>query len=430
MTFALKPAVWRRSALSLALALSFPLHAQAQSAANVPSNAELYKTIKELRTEIETLRAELDSTAGSAKGKDTASVESLKQRVNAQQAQIDALAQVAEAAPSKISGVHFGGYGEMHYNNLSADDQSNDVEEIDFHRFVLFTGYDFSDRIRFASELEVEHSIAADGAAGEVEIEQAYLEFDINSKLTARGGLMLIPAGIINETHEPPTFYGVERNDVESIIIPSTWWAGGGSLAVRFAPGLQLDLMLHEGLKIPTTGGDAFRVRSGRQKTSEAEASNLAGTTRLRYTGIPGLELAGSLQYQSDASQVSGDGLSSGLLYTAHGVWSHGPFALRALYGGWQFSGAAVKAADADKQTGWYLEPSYRVLPQLGVYGRYEDVEAARLQDRFSQFEGGLNYYPHPKIVLKADYRVREHDLASESGRDFDGLDLGLGYIF
>ena len=364
-------------------------------AAEAPSNADLAKTIDELRAQIETL------------------------------------AQLSEQSSSAASKIHWGGYGEMHYNNLSADDASNDVQEIDFHRFVLFAGYDFSDKIRFVSELEVEHVIAADGEGGEVELEQAYIEFDVNDRLTARGGLMLIPTGITNETHEPPTFYGVERNDVEAIIVPSTWWAGGASATFKLADGLQWDVMVHEGLAVPTTGGSAFRIRSGRQKTSNAKASDLAYTTRLRYAGIAGLQLAASVQYQSDISQVAGDGLDEGLMYVANAQWSNGSFALRALYAGWELSGTAVEAADADSQTGWYLEPSFRPCGgPIGFYARYEDIDAARAQDQFSQWEAGINYYPHPQVVLKADFRQREHELSAEAGRDFDGFDLGIGYQF
>ena len=43
--------------------------------------------------------------------------------------------------------VHLGGYGELHYNNLSTDDE--DKRQIDLHRLVLFVGYDYSDSIRF-----------------------------------------------------------------------------------------------------------------------------------------------------------------------------------------------------------------------------------------------------------------------------------------
>lgn len=420
------------SRFAIGLALAFPLCVQAgtASAPAAPGNAELYQIIQSLQAQVQALKAQLDARDAAAAPAAGTGVEALTRKLETQQAQIEALADVAEAAPAKTSSVHFGGYGEMYYKNLSADDPSFDVEELDFARFVLFTGFDFSKRIRFASELEVEHVVAADGAGGEVELEQAYLQFDLNDRYTASAGLMLLPVGIINETHEPTTFYGVVRNDVESIVIPTTWWAGGVGLSARFSPGLQWDVMVHEGLKIPTLGGNAFAVRAGRQKTSNADASDLAYTTRLRYTGIPGLELAGSLQYQTDASQTEDDGVDSALFYTAHAVWSRGAFGLRALYGGWSLSGDAIEAADADRQNGWYVEPSYRLLPDVGLYARYEDVEGARLQDRFTQWEGGLNYYPHPQVVLKADYRARDFDLSSESGRQFDGFDLGLGYQF
>lgn len=376
----------------------------------------------------------LAATAASASAQDPSAAE-LAQTIEQLQAQVAALAEAQEqsgqSAPSKL---HWGGYGEMHYNNLDADDASYDKKEVDFHRFVLFAGYDFSDKLRFISEIEIEHTLVGDGAPGEVELEQAYLEMDLNPRTTLRGGIMLIPAGIINETHEPPTFYGVERNDVEKIIVPATWWAGGIAASIKLADGLQLDVMAHEGLKVPTTGGNAFRIRSGRQKTAKADASDLAYTTRLRYNGIAGLELGLALQYQSDISQIAGDGLDEGAMYVGHVAYNKGDFALRALYGGWKLGGLQVETAGANKPRGWYIEPSYKLSEQIGIYSRYEDLDAGgdttRTQDRFSQWEVGINYYPHPNVVLKADFRQRDHDLAGDAGRDFDGFDLGLGYHF
>ena len=114
-----------------------------------------------------------------------------------------------------------GGYGELHYNNIE------DTESIDFHRFVLFFGHEFTESIRFFSEFELEHALSGDGKPGEVELEQAYIEMDLTESTTLKTGLFLVPVGIINETHEPPTFYGVERNPVEKNIIPATWWEAG-----------------------------------------------------------------------------------------------------------------------------------------------------------------------------------------------------------
>lgn len=330
-----------------------------------------------------------------------------------------------------------GGYGELHYSRLDADDSARDLTEVDFHRFVMMFGHEFSERVRFFSEFEIEHSLVKDtddgSNGGEVEIEQAFIEFDLNENHYARAGLFLLPVGILNETHEPPTFYGVERNDVENIIIPSTWWEAGVGTGGRYDNGLSWDFALHSGLAMPTSGSSAFRIRSGRQKVAHASANDLAYTLRVKYTGIPGVELSGSFQHQQDPSQLGNDGLDEGNLLSIHGIWQHGPLTLRALWAQWRFEGLAVAAADVDKQTGWYVEPSvkFRVAEhEWGIYTRYEDLDGARTRDRFEQWELGLNYWPSDNVVLKVDYRNREHAESIDGGRDFKAFDLGLGYHF
>jgi hypothetical protein len=330
-----------------------------------------------------------------------------------------------ESEPSRTT---IGGYGELHYNNFDSDSGMED--QIDFHRFVLYFGHEFNDRIRFFSEVELEHSLAGDGKPGEVELEQAYIDFVLNDNTTAMGGLFLLPLGILNEIHEPNTFYGVERNDVENIIIPTTWWEAGAALRGQMDNGLSWWAGIHSGLAMPTSGSSAYRVRSGRQKVAEALASDPAYTLRLKYTGIPGLELSASYHYQSDPSQVADDGLDSGQLFTAHAIWQAGPFGLRGLWGAWDFDGDGVEAAGADDQEGWYIEPSYLLTEQWGIFTRYSDLEGARERDQFSQWEFGVNYWPHPGVVLKMSYRDREHDLPAQTGRDFTAIDLGIGYAF
>jgi hypothetical protein len=409
--------------------------AAAAHAAEAPPSAErMWALIQEQQVLIDGLSARLaEAERSNARTAQHARV--AEQRLDATAEYVEQY--VVERGPSKPSATTFGGYGELHYNNLDADDSSLDVKEADFHRFVGFIGHDFSDSVRLFAEVELEHSVIKDtddgSSDGEVELEQAYLEIDLNDNYYTRSGLFLVPVGILNITHEPDTFFGVERNDVENVIIPGTWWEGGASLGARYSNGLAWDVAVHTGLAVPTTGGNAFRIRSGRQKVSKASAENLAYTAQLRYTGIPGLELAGTFQYQDDMSQVSGDGLDEGQLVSLHAVYSHGPFALRALWAGWDLDGDAVQAAEADEQTGWYIEPSYRfdlARHSFGVYSRYEDVEAARDRDNFSQWEFGLNYWPTEGVVFKFDLRDREHDRAAESGRDFTGFDLGVGYSF
>jgi hypothetical protein len=384
-------------------------------------NAELLARLEMMQQQIDELRQQLQQTQNQGKETD---------------AKVEAVAEVVETSAVQQpleQRTTIGGYGELHYNNLNATDPSRDVDEIDFHRFVMFFGHKFSDKVRFYSELEVEHAYISDSGGdtpGEVEVEQAFVEFDWRPGLHAKAGLFLLPVGILNETHEPPTFYGVERNSVESIIVPSTWWEAGAGMNGSWGSGWNWDVALTSGLAIPTEGSNAFRIRSGRQKVAKALASDGAIIGRLRYLGISGLQAAVTVQYQADPSQLAGDGLDDGTLIEAHIDYQRAGFGLRALYAQWNFSGEAVEAANADKQSGWYIEPSYRLNEWIGFYTRYETVDAARDQDKFDQWELGLNWWPHENVVIKFDYRNRDHDLVSQRGRDFTGFDLGVGYAF
>ena len=178
-------------------------------------------------------------------------LERIEQLENQQQemsaAQETIVEQVENSAASQLAQwaekTSIGGYGEAHWNNTNLND------EIDLHRFVLFFSHQFTDDLRFQSEFEIEHGVAGEGKNGEVEIEQAYIEYDINDRHRVAGGVFLVPVGILNETHEPNTFYGVERNNVEKNIIPSTWWEAGVKFSGDLGGGFGYDLALHSGLE-------------------------------------------------------------------------------------------------------------------------------------------------------------------------------------
>jgi len=111
------------------------------------------------------------------------------------------------------------GYMEVHLNK-----EQDRPTEADLHRFVLMVGHSFSDRLKFWSEVEIEHAFV-EGAeeSGEVAIEQAYVDLMLHRRFNVRAGMVLMPIGIVNERHEPPTFHGVERTFVDTVIVPTTW---------------------------------------------------------------------------------------------------------------------------------------------------------------------------------------------------------------
>lgn len=336
----------------------------------------------------------------------------------------------------------FGGYGEVLYNNGTqrSDDASNSNpnKEIDVQRLVTYVAHQFNDDVRFFSEIEYEHTNT--GGAGEVEVEQAYIEWDYAENHSALAGLFLAPLGILNETHEPDTFYGVERNRIESRIIPTTYRVNGVKFKGELAPGFSYDLAVHEGLQL----ADNFSVRSSRQSGSRANAEELAGTARIKYTGVPGLELGLALQYQSDLTQdgIGNDRLGrtafgvdniSGLLTEVHGIYNVGAFGLRALYAEWDIDNdiELLGGLGRDEQVGWYIEPSVKLTDKLGIFVRYEFVDEQAGDSSIDSEErrtlAGLNYWLTENVVLKAD--VQSESSESANG-DLDGFNLGVGWSF
>ena len=302
-----------------------------------PQMEEMRSLIRAQQEQIQLLQEQLDAT------RDTLLLLSERVEENAATSEeanekAEILADNIESQPTVIEpATKLGGYGELHLNMLEDQVTGTDTNTLDLHRFVLFFGHDFNDRLRFNSELEVEHAVSGGDEPGEVEVEQAYIEYDWANNQSLRAGIFLVPVGILNETHEPPTFYGVERNPVEKNIIPTTWWEGGLSFNGGFADAMRYDFALHSGLF--TDAEDNYAIRAGRQKAAKAKFDSQAYTGRLRWLGVPGLELSASVQYQEDITQNT-DPLAGGAwLYSGHVSWQHKGFGLRALYAHWSLDG-------------------------------------------------------------------------------------------
>ena len=181
------------------------------------------------------------------------------------------------------------GYMDFHLNRPQDQDAI-----LDMHRFVLLVNHSFSDRIRFVGELEVEHAFVEGlEESGELEVEQAYLDFKVNRAFNVRAGILLAPVGIINERHEPPSYYGVERPFVDTFIIPTTWFDGGAGVHGTFGAGWRYEAYLMAPLD-----ATAITAEEGLAETSQkgflSNVRDIAQTARLEYGALPGLTLGTS----------------------------------------------------------------------------------------------------------------------------------------
>ena len=91
------------------------------------------------------------------------SAETVDERLDRIDEELEEIRGSSGESGSKESAVSLHGYGEMHYNNLDGSGGAASKRELDFHRFVLYVGYDYTERIRFVSELELEHSLSGEG---------------------------------------------------------------------------------------------------------------------------------------------------------------------------------------------------------------------------------------------------------------------------
>lgn len=192
----------------------------------------------------------------------------------------------AQNLGTKISeGVSIGGYAQIDYNEPDGAAPG----ELDVHRLVMFLGYKFNEKVSFMSEIEYEH-------VSEVFIEQAYLKYKANENFNVLAGLMLVPMGIINEFHEPTTFYGVERPNVDSYIVPTTWREIGIGVSGNIVDAsLKYQAYVFNGFESYADGAGTLRgtdgLRKGRQKGAESVVNSPNLSTKLDYYGIMGLRV-------------------------------------------------------------------------------------------------------------------------------------------
>jgi hypothetical protein len=350
----------------------------------------------------------------------------------------------ARAAEEAEDRLQFHGYGEFHYNNPQTGtmDQSA-TSEADVHRFVLGWTYDFTSEIRLDAELDYEH------AARELELEYAHLDYDLSPTLSLRMGSVLMPVGPLNEFHEPPLYYSVERPYVQRSIIPTSWNENGIGVVGRAGNGsLGYRAYLVTGLNAADFDG-ADGIREGRTGSSEAKAEDLAGVARLEYATSAGLSVGASGYYGgADQSEPGLGDVKVGMValdarYRRGGVDLRGVFARDFLDGA--DSVATVTGENVgEAMQGFYAEAAYDALRRdakpdarrsLFLFARFERFDtnaemptgltADPAFDR-KVITGGVAFLPIEKISFKADF---EH---WEDGNDatLNRVNLGAAFLF
>jgi hypothetical protein len=338
------------------------------------------------------------------------------------------------------------GYMELHFNNPQDADPI-----LDFHRFVLLFMHSFSPRIRFVGELELEHAVVEGlEEKGELELEQAYVDFLLNRAFNVRAGMVLVPVGLINERHEPPTFHGVERPLVDEVIVPSTWFEPGAGVHGEIGAGLRYRAFVLAPLDSAGFSADEG-LREGRQKGSEAIARKAAGAARVEYHGLPGVHAGASVYYGDSAASFLRFNVPTTVIEAdARHRWRRfehrGQYAHVFVDGAGDLNQARARLEGVDpnvarQMRGFYLESAVQLVPapprEVRLFLRYENADTQYRMptgylpiDAFdrSAWVVGATYYPDPDIAVKLDYIWLKN--RSDVERAPNSFNVGIGWWF
>jgi hypothetical protein len=369
--------------------------------------------------------------------------------IHAQESKPEAGTEASEESTS------VGGYGEVTY--VEPEGPTKGV--VDVARFVVFLEHEFTPQLSFVSELEVEHTKLEGGEGGEVAVEQAYLQYTLSERVGIRAGLVLIPAGIVNEFHEPPSFHGVRRPEFDNNVIPTTWREIGVGIVGRVpeVEGLQYRAYLTSGLHADGFSADEG-IREGRFEGAEAPMTSLALSARVEYLS-GGLRVGGWVYYGGAAA--GNDSIAQGLfgapvtmfgadaqynigdLYL-RGVAARGTIAYASRINAAYHSGPGTTPPIGSVVGGGYVEAAYDVAKllspntqqQLLPFVRWEryntmssvpvGVIADAANDR-QAITAGLTFKPTFNTAFKLDFTMHDDSFDTKLPGE---LAMGVGYNF
>lgn len=367
-------------------------------------------------------------------------------------ARVDKLEQTVAKEGLKLGDTNLFSYGEAAFARPRNDVNSS---EADLVRAVIGFSHRFDPKTRVYGEFEWEHAVTSADDKGETEVEQLFVERQFTDRFGARAGLVLIPLGFLNESHEPTAYYGVFRNAVETAIIPTTWREGGVALYGTFGEGFNWNVGVTTGFDLSkwdpnSDEGRESPLGSIHQELSLARARNLSFYGALNYQGVPGLTVGGGV-FTGKAGQGAENFAAPNArvtLFEGHVRWQPGPFDIQALYARGNITDTenlnltfvGLPTPVPKSFWGGYVQGAWNAWSyrdySLTPFARFERVNTAASYAPMPEGLGiapsptetiwtlGTNFYVSPNIVFKADYQKFKVDTSR------DRFDLGMGYSF
>lgn len=388
----------------------------------LPPPREMWRIIQEMQGQMQDLRG---------------TVHQQQQVIDRQQAEL------AEREIVEVDGGEFGppvtyptttvgGYADLEFSNFDNTDSA-----FDQHRLVVNVASQLHERISFYSEIEFEHG------GEEVEVEQAWLDFELHPWLVFRAGALLMPFGRYNLYHDSDLVDLTARPLFARRIVPTTWTEAGagfhGDVELPRDAFLDYEVYFVNGLGdgISPTG-----TRDARASLEDDNNNDKAVVGRVSVTPWEWLTVGVSGYHGRWTSSHHGMGAPSAALssedvsgYALDLFARRGPFELIAEYGGFDFDGADRLAPFPGglmldgTMRGGYIQGAYHFWPPVldgtsfgepydhptfTLVGRAEwaevGLEAPFDDNEQTRYILGLNYRPIEPVVFKIEYHWNDTD--------------------
>ena len=354
--------------------------------------------------------------------------------------------------------------------------------KFDLPHAVVYLGYDFGKGWTFGTEIEFEHG--GNGLAyekedeeggeweqevekgGEVELEQFWIQKSFGRAANLRFGHIVVPVGLNNAHHEPTNFFTVYRPEGENTIVPSTWHQTGASFFGRYKD-FRYEAQLLAGLN-----ADGFTntnwIKNGAKSPLEYDVANKYGVAlRLDNYSVRGLRI-GLSGYYSHSIGNSYPRNAAGVDDTYEGKVAVGAIDFTYRGHNWIVRGQADYGYLGDAEQlkylynrvnkkspyhhsafvsknayAWGLEAGYDVFSQiqslrqqdrkLYVFGRYEQYDPYASATKgisynyteVKRMAVGVNYYPLPEVVVKAEFSKR---FLNSAYNNEPAINIGVAY--
>ncbi|AJA70066.1 MULTISPECIES: hypothetical protein [Myroides] len=355
------------------------------------------------------------------------------------------------------------GYGAINYYNYGKYDTDPQIKnKFDAERLNLYLGYHFNDWISLKTEIEFEHggtgsTIELDTqeefgeyekeieSGGEVKLEQIFIDFKVRPYFNVRVGRMKLHFNLAQNLDRPTNYFTAHRQEMENEILPLGWYENGIQFYGTFLKDrLRYEVSITNGLDATGFSSRNWVKRGHQTRFEMAVGNSLAYTARLDYKfGKNKNTFAGVAAYVNDAAanrpKKDMDVSAYVTIFEGHVSYDENylKFSSVFLYGNIENSNiVSRKNANLSNNLGVKRTPvgksmigfsgdiGYEVLhflnfktkQQLYPFMRYEYYDtmyktegAVVRKPRWerSVITGGINWFVHPQVVLKAHYSSR-----------------------